>query len=87
MTKKINNCQKPTWVSVLFDRDTVQLINEVTKARGETRSSFVRRAVRMALGELSYLSDEEKKALGIKKTEESKEVISDGRKREQSCLQ
>jgi hypothetical protein len=41
------------------------LLKKVCAARGENLSSFVRRAVRMELGRLSFLSDDEKKALGL----------------------
>jgi len=42
-----------------------ELIDRVAKARGEQISNFVRRAVKTELARLSYLSPEEKKALGI----------------------
>ncbi|MEM4481076.1 MAG: ribbon-helix-helix protein, CopG family [Candidatus Bathyarchaeia archaeon] len=46
-----------------MDENEVQLIKKVAKARGEDLSDFVRRAVKRELARLSYLSDEEKKAL------------------------
>jgi hypothetical protein len=44
---------------------TKELLMNVCKARGENISSFVRRAIKRELGRLSYLSQEEKKALGF----------------------
>jgi len=45
--------------------EDVELIKKVSKARGEDLSSFVRRAVYRELATLSFLSEEQKKALGI----------------------
>lgn len=45
--------------------DEVKLIKKIAKARGETVSSFVRRAVKLELARLSFLNEEEKKALGM----------------------
>lgn len=53
---------------ILFARteeSILQLVKKICRARGETLSDFVRRAVRRELARMSYLSDEEKKALGI----------------------
>lgn len=41
------------------------LLAKVCDSRGEDVSDFVRRAVLRELGKLSYLSKDEKKALGI----------------------
>ena len=41
------------------------LVARVSKARGEGISSFARRAILKELAALSFLSDDEKKALGI----------------------
>ena len=43
-----------------------ELLNSVCEARGENISNFVRRAIRRELASLSYLTEDEKKALGIK---------------------
>ncbi|MEM2129916.1 MAG: hypothetical protein QXZ70_04880 [Candidatus Bathyarchaeia archaeon] len=53
---------------VIFARMTqeeVTLLKQVAKARGEDLSDFVRRAVKMELARLSFLSPEERKALGL----------------------
>lgn len=53
---------------VIFARmsaEDVQLIKKICEARGEQLSDFVRRSVRKELARLCYLSDEEKKALGM----------------------
>jgi len=47
-------------------KEEVELIKKICKARGEDLSSFVRRAVKMELARLSFLTELEKKALGIK---------------------
>jgi len=44
----------------------VRLLKEVCRARGEDVSDFVRRAIKMELARLSFLTPEEKKALGFK---------------------
>ncbi|MCD6477190.1 MAG: hypothetical protein J7K26_03485 [Candidatus Aenigmarchaeota archaeon] len=49
-----------------FPVKDIELLQKVCKSRGEDMSDFVRRATRKALAELSYLSDEDKKALGVK---------------------
>lgn len=46
--------------------DEANLLRKVCKARGEDLSSFARRAIRKELALLSYLSEDEKKALGIR---------------------
>lgn len=43
----------------------LELLKHVSKARGEDLSDFVRRSIRLELARLSFLSDEEKKALGF----------------------
>ena len=55
--------------SIVFARmqkQDVDLLKKVTKARGEDLSDFVRRAVYKELACLNYLPEEQKKALGIK---------------------
>ena len=42
-------------------------LKAVSNARGEDVSDFVRRAILKVLARLSFLSSEQKKALGIKK--------------------
>ena len=41
------------------------LINKIAKARGSDVSSVIRQAVHQELARLSFLTDEEKKALGL----------------------
>jgi len=45
--------------------EDVKLLRNICRARGEDLSDFVRRAVRKELARLSFLTIEEKKALGI----------------------
>jgi len=54
-------------------KEEIELVKKVAKARGEDLSDFVRRAVKMELARLSFLSNAEKKALGIS-TKMSKEI-------------
>jgi hypothetical protein len=51
----------------------VELLKKVSKDRGEDVSDFVRRAVYKELASLSFLSDEQKKALGVSKPTKQKE--------------
>jgi len=41
------------------------LLDKISRARGEDLSDFVRRAIRKEFASLGFLSDEEKKALGV----------------------
>jgi hypothetical protein len=41
------------------------LLEKVCKLRGEDQSDFVRRSIKKELASLSYLSAEDKKALGV----------------------
>ncbi len=53
---------------VVFARmsiEDVQLLKKICKARGENLSNFVRRAIKAELARLSYLTEDERKALGI----------------------
>jgi len=52
-------------IVVRFDPRTLTVLRKVVEARGEDVSDLVRRAVKIELAKLSYLSPEEKKALGI----------------------
>jgi len=55
--------------SVVFARmkkQDIALLKRVCEARGEDLSNFVRRSVKMELARLSYLSEREKKALGLR---------------------
>jgi len=61
----MNSVVKQT-VGVRFSQKDVELLKKVCEARGEDISGFVRRAVKRDLAELSFYTEEEKKALGIK---------------------
>jgi hypothetical protein len=50
---------------VPISKELKKLAIKVARARGESLSSLVRRAVKRELALLNYLSNEEKKALGI----------------------
>ncbi|MEM3872507.1 MAG: hypothetical protein QXE05_08105 [Nitrososphaeria archaeon] len=42
-----------------------ELLKKVSEARKESMSSFIKRAILLELARLSYLSEDEKKALGV----------------------
>jgi len=52
-------------IGVKFSYGDAELIKDVSSARGEDVSDFVRRAVKKELASLSYLTGSEKKALGL----------------------
>jgi uncharacterized protein (DUF1778 family) len=52
-------------IGVRVTPEDKELLGRVSKARGEDISDFVRRAFRKELASLSYLSDADKKALGV----------------------
>lgn len=54
-----------TQVNLRMSTDKVRLVKQAAKARGEDFSDFVRRSVYTELARLSYLSNAEKKALGM----------------------
>lgn len=60
-------------VGIRLKPDDKETLTKVCEARGENISDFVRRAVRMELGRLSFLTPMEKKALGIIQEEVSDE--------------
>jgi hypothetical protein len=55
---------------VRWTENNYNLIKKVSEARGETVGSFIRRSVKKELASLGYLTDEEKKALGINQENE-----------------
>lgn len=52
-------------VSVRFSRRIRDLVKQVAQARGVDESEVIRQAVHEQLTRLSFLSDGEKKALGV----------------------
>lgn len=53
------------FIGAKFQDGDIELIRKIRKARGEDVSDFVRRSVKKELARLSFLSDEEKKALEV----------------------
>jgi uncharacterized protein (DUF1778 family) len=53
-------------IGVRISEEDRSLLDTVCKARGEDLSDFVRRSIRKELASLSFLSADQKKALGIK---------------------
>lgn len=56
-----------------FEKSTADIVEGFCGARGESYSSFIRRAVKKELARYSYFTDEEKKALGVNLGESQKE--------------
>jgi hypothetical protein len=54
-------------ILVRLDEKTYQLLKKVTEARGESMGVFIRRAILRELARLSFLSEEEKKALEVQR--------------------
>lgn len=54
-------------ISIRVSSRDRKLLDTVCEARGENKSCFIRRAVRKELAMLSFLNENEKKALGIVK--------------------
>ncbi len=60
-------------VSARMHQEHKALLEKVCKARGEDVSDFVRRSILKELASLSFLSAEEKKALGVKSENQNPE--------------
>jgi len=56
----------PNQIGIRMSSGEIALLKKVSHARGEDVSDFVRRAIKSELARLSYLSSNEKKALGIR---------------------
>ena len=56
-------------IGVRVSREDRELLDLVCKARGEDLSDFVRRSIRKELASLGFLSEDQKKALGVQLTE------------------
>ncbi len=52
-------------LSLWIDVKLKDMLRKVSEARGEDMSDFVRRAIKRELARLSFLPEEEKKALGV----------------------
>lgn len=52
-------------VCVRLTSELYEILKHVTEARGEDVSSFIRRALLKELAELSFLSEQQRKALGL----------------------
>ena len=52
-------------IGIRISKDTYLLLKSVAKFRGEDVSDFVRRAILKELASLSFLSESQKKALGL----------------------
>ena len=52
-------------LSIKFSIKDFILMKDVAKKRGEDMSSFIRRSIKLELARLGFLSNEERKALGL----------------------
>ena len=59
-----------TIIGVRISKEDRELLDKVCKARGEDLSSFVRRSIRKEFAMLSFLSGDDKKALGIREVQQ-----------------
>jgi predicted DNA binding CopG/RHH family protein len=59
------DAHKSETVGVRVSKNLAETIKTVAEARGENVSVFMRRAMKTELARLSFLSEEEKKALGV----------------------
>ena len=59
------NGRQQVKLTLWIDIQLKDLLRKVSEARGEDMSDFVRRAIKRELARLSFLPEEEKKALGI----------------------
>ncbi len=55
-------------IGVRLTIEVHEILSQVAESRGEDISDFVRRAIYKELASLSFLPDDQKKALGIKAT-------------------
>ena len=62
-------------ISFRIDGKDLLSIKKICQLRGENQSDFIRRSVKKELARLSYLSDEEKKALGFFQINNTREEI------------
>lgn len=52
-------------IAVRFQTSDAELLKKISNSRGQAVSDFIRLSVRKELARLSFLSAEDKKALGI----------------------
>jgi predicted transcriptional regulator len=65
-------------ISVRLLSEDRELLDRICSARREDISGFVRRAIRKEFASLSYLSAEDKKALGVKEAfQDGEEFLKD----------
>jgi len=62
--------KKERYVAFKDGKEIIKLIDDVVAIKGINRSGFIREAIRKRLAELSFFSEETKKALGVPQTSE-----------------
>ena len=65
MTVNDKNALLDEALTVRFSKRIRDLVKQIAQARGVQESDFVRQAVHHELARLSFLTDAEKKALGV----------------------
>ena len=61
--------KRSSQITIRLEHEIYSLLKRVAQARGEDVSDFVRRAIKRELARLSYLGEEERKALNVKEAE------------------
>ena len=56
---------KTRYVAFKEEEEIVELLDQIVSSKGIDRSDFIREAIRKELANLSYFSEETKKALGV----------------------
>lgn len=69
MNTQDTNDEHMVKVGAKFEKSLAQTLRGFSKARGENLSTVLRRSVRRELARHSYLSDGDKKALGVENGE------------------
>ena len=62
--------KKERYVAFKDEAEIIELVDGVVAVKGINRSGFIREAIRKRLAEMSFFSEETKKALGVPQTSE-----------------
>jgi metal-responsive CopG/Arc/MetJ family transcriptional regulator len=62
--------KKERYVAFKDEEEIIELIDDLVAVKGINRSGFIREAIRKRLAEMSFFSEETKKALGVPQTSE-----------------
>jgi hypothetical protein len=62
-------------IGIRITKEFYDLLNKVAKSRGEDISDFARRSIYKELASLSFLPDDQKKALGMNLTHQNESRV------------